>query len=260
MKITTNEIHLWYAHDEEICDSNLLAQYQNFLSNEERMQQKRFYFARDRHQYLITRALLRSVLSLYVSSISPEAWQFKKNSYSKPYIENFPLPFAINFNLSHTEKMIVLAITPDRDIGVDVEFLLRRSITLDIAKRYFSEVEFQDLSALPIEQQKKRFFDLWTLKEAYIKACGMGLAIPLDHFSYSFPRSGEIQISFDSNRDDHPEYWSLWQIKPNDTHIVSLAVQGAHSSKHYSIFMREIVPLKSIKEVNYPIIAQSRTC
>lgn len=259
MKIATNEVHLWYARDEEITDNDLLTEYCNLLSEEERIQQQRFYFQRHRHQYLVTRALVRYVLSLYVDAISPDRWIFGKNEYNKPYIKNNSLQLPLNFNLSHTEKMIVLAVALENNIGVDVEFMLRRTAHLDIAERYFSKSEFQELRTLPIEQQKERFFDLWTLKEAYIKACGMGLAIPLDHFSYSFPGAGEVQILFDPNRDDHPRYWGFWQIKPNKTHVASLAVQSTNAASQHYISMREIVPLKSIKKVDYPIAIQSQT-
>lgn len=257
MKIKENEVHLWYVRDDKINDNDLLVKYHGFLSEEERVQQKRFHFEKHRHQYLVTRALVRSVLSLYVDAIPPEAWQFEKNNYNKPYIKNFPLPFTLNFNLSHTEKMVVLAVALNRDIGVDVEFLERQNTGLDIAKRYFSKTEFQDLCAAPIEQQKSRFFDLWTLKEAYIKACGMGLAIPLDHFSYSFPRRGKVQISFDPRRGDYPQHWRLWQIKPNETHIVGLAIHAPGIEEQYRLSMREIVPLQSMQEVDYSITARS---
>lgn len=258
MNISTNEVHLWYARDEEINDNYLLVQYYNFLSKEERIQQRRFYLKKHRHQYLITRALLRSVLSLYVGTIAPNAWQFDLNKYNKPYIKNFPFPFALNFNLSHTEKMVVLAVTMNRDIGVDVEFLLRRNLDLDIAKKYFSKIESKNLFAVPIGQQKSHFFYLWTLKEAYIKACGKGLTIPLNSFYYSFPDPGNVQISFDHNLNDQARYWRIWQIKPNETHIIGLATHSIDIDEHYCISMREIVPLKSIKEVNYPIITQSQ--
>lgn len=259
MKIRKNEVHLWYARDEQINDKDLLAKYHELLNDEERAQQKRFHFKKHQHQYLITRALVRSVLSLYVHTIPPKAWEFGKNQYNKPYIKNSPLPFSLSFNLSHTEKMVILAVTLDRNIGVDIEFLSRRNTGLDIAKRFFSEPEFQELCALPVEQQERRFFDLWTLKEAYIKACGMGLAIPLNHFSYSFPRPGEVQISFDPNRDDHPQHWHVWQIKPNETHIVGLAIHAPGIEEQYCILMREITPLQSMEEARYPVITRSGT-
>lgn len=258
IEIKENEIHLWYAHDEDIRDSNLLAEYLTLLSHEEHIQQQRFHFEKHRHQYLITRALLRSVLSLYINAIPPKAWKFKKNQYNKPYIANPQLPMALNFNLSHTEKMVVLAVTRDRDIGVDIEYLPRANVGLDIAMRYFSETEFQELCALPPESQKRRFFDLWTLKEAYIKARGMGLAIPLDQFSYSFPQPGEIQISFSQSLQDNSGSWRLWQFIPDETHIMGLALHTADTALQYIITTWKTVPLKDFEQISLPAINESR--
>lgn len=253
MNISAHEIHLWYVHDQNIHDSHLLSEYYNFLNREERLQQKRFYFEKDRHQYLITRALVRSVLSLYVNQISPEKWKFKKNAYGKPFISNNSLLIPLRFNLSHTDNLVVMAVTLDREIGVDVEYLPRLGKTLEIASHFFSPIEVEHLLALPPEKQKSRFFDLWTLKEAYIKACGMGLSIPLDHFSYSFSQQGKIEIHFEPERDDQPKYWQFWQINPNESHKISMAIKGNITNGSYSISMRKIIPLDKIVEVNYPI-------
>lgn len=259
MEINENEIHLWYVHDEDIRDNDLLTEYLALLNHEEHIQQQRFHFEKHRHQYLITRALVRSVLSLYIDTIPPKAWKFEKNRYNKPYIANPQLPMALNFNLSHTEKMVVLAVTRDRDIGVDIEYLPRENVGLDIAMRYFSETEFQELSALPVESQKRRFLDLWTLKEAYIKARGMGLAIPMDQLSYSFPQPDEIQISFSQSLHDSPRNWRLWQFIPDETHIVGLALRTADMVSQYIITTWKTVPLKDIEQVSLPAINRSRT-
>lgn len=252
-----NQIHLWFARDEEITDDRLLSEYHALLSDEESQQWQRFYFEKHRHQYLITRALVRAVFSLYVNEIPPDAWRFGRTEYNKPYIQNRPLPFNLQFNLSHTKRMIVLAVTADDDIGVDVECCTRRNAGLELAQKYFSQVELRDLHALRPARQKARFFDLWTLKEAYIKARGMGLTIPLNHFNYRFPEPGTVQMSFESPLNDQPQRWSLWQIKPSETHIVGLAVRRCHSAVPCRISMREIVPLQSIKEVNHPVVARS---
>ena len=257
MIISSQEIHLWYAFDEQIDDTPLLSRYHSLLAEEESAQQKRFYFEKHRHQYLITRALIRTVLSLYENEIAPEKWQFTKNKYGKPSISNEVLKRAYYFNLSHTDKLVVLAVTLDQEIGVDVEYLLRPGKSVEIAESFFSPSEVQELLALPLEKQKDRFFDLWTLKEAYIKACGMGLSIPLDHFSYSFPQQGEISISFENGRQDQPEYWQLWQIRPSDNHKVAMAIKGNTIHDFYSISMRKIIPLGDIIEVNYPIVRKT---
>lgn len=253
MILSADEIHLWYVHDSAIHNSHLLSQYYALLSQEERLQHKRFYFDKDRHQYLITRALLRSVLSLYVNAIPPEKWRFEKNAYGKPAISKSLCSSPLCFNLSHTHNLVVMAVTLEHEIGVDVEYLPRLGKLLELASHFFSAVEVEQLLALPAEQQRDRFFDLWTLKEAYIKACGMGLSIPLDHFSFTFSEQGEIEINFGPERNDHPQYWRFWQIHPNETHKVSMALKGETTHGSYSISMRKMIPFDKIEEVNYPI-------
>lgn len=253
MIILPNEIHLWYASDDEIHDPRLLSRYFDLLSNEESAQQKRFHFDKHRHQYLITRAMVRSVLSLYANEISPENWEFTKNEYGKPSISNKSLRIPLRFNISHTDKLVILAIKLDQEVGVDVEYLPRVRNMVDIASHFFSISETKDLHGLPIEKQANRIFDLWTLKEAYVKACGMGLSIPLDHFSYSFSQQGKISIDFEAERNDHPEYWQFWQVHPNNTHKISMAVKSDKLNTDYTVSMRNIVPLSKIIDVNYPI-------
>lgn len=257
IEISPGEVHIWYARDEEISEHGLLAGYLELLSEEERAQQRRFFFPKHRHQYLITRVLVRCVLSLYVDAVPPQAWQFGKTRHNKPYIASPSLPLSLNFNLSHTEKLIVLAVVLDGDIGVDAEFLAGRNAGLDIAQKYFTPGEVRDLLAVPVEQRQNRFFDLWTLKEAYIKACGLGLAVPLDHFGYSFSEPGKVRISFDPIRNDDPRYWNLWQIKPSAMHTLGLAVHSKNAGSDYLVSMHETVPLRSIRQVHYPIISKS---
>lgn len=259
MKISESEIHLWFVHNEQITDEVLLERYLTLLSRSELAQHKRFYFDKHKRQYLVTRALVRTVLSLYVDNISPDKWQFGKNAYNKPYICNHSLPFDLRFNISHTDKMIVLAVVLDSDIGVDVEYLPRRSTGLEIAKRYFSDIEFQHLSAIPVDQQSVRFLDLWTLKEAYIKARGMGLSMSLNHFSFIFPAPGKIELSFNPDCSDDPRNWSVWQIKPGNTHVAGLAFRNPEMNKHHHIRMYNAVPLTSVEPANYSVTAQSRT-
>lgn len=253
MMISTGDVHVWCAYCDNITDPLLLSRYHGVLNDNERSQQTRFYFDKHRHQYLVTRALVRSVLSLYANSITPQQWQFKKNGYGKPYIGNSDLPIPLRFNLSHTDELIVMAVTLDQEIGIDVEYLPRLGQMLDIANRFFSPIEVKQLHSLPEEEKINRFFDLWTLKEAYIKACGMGLSIPLDHFSYSFSSQGKISIEFAPERNDLPELWQFWQIRPSDSHKISVAIKGDKIKPAYSLTLREIVPLAEIKEVNYPI-------
>jgi 4'-phosphopantetheinyl transferase len=257
MIITSRQIDLWFAYDEDITHPTLLTRYYALLNEEERSRQKRFHSKKHRHQYLITRTLIRTVLSLYEDKISPEKWKFTKNKYGKPRISNSPLTSPLFFNVSHTDKLVVLAVTAGKEVGVDAEYMHRPGKTFELAENFFSPIETQQLYSLPPENQKKRFFDLWTLKEAYIKACGMGLYIPLNHFYFFFSPQGEIKISFEPERDDQPRHWQFWLIHPNDDYKVSVALKNDEKIVSYSIVMRKIIPLLKIKRVNYPIVKKS---
>lgn len=252
--ISENEIHLWVVRDEEISDLQLLELYHGFLSKKESEQQKRFYFEKHRHQYLVTRALVRSVLSMYSSQLQPHQWQFDKNAYGKPSIAN-PGYDHLKFNLSHTENMVVLAIANSIELGVDVEWILRDNDILSIPDRFFSPQEVSQLQATDEADKRSRFFDFWTLKEAYIKACGKGLSIPLDKFSYIFTQSGDLSIEFAEDYDDSPRGWRFWQIIPNDTHKIALAVKNPEFTDDYILSINNITPQQSYTAARFSFSA-----
>jgi 4'-phosphopantetheinyl transferase len=223
LNLSADEVHLWLAFPEQITDSFLLQKYDQLMNEEETNQQHLFHFEHHRHDYLVTRALVRSVLSRY-ALVSPEQWQFSKNDYGKPEIlhsKNIP---KIRFNLSHTKGLIACAVTLEKDIGVDVESITRKEGNLKLADRFFSHQESQALRLVQPDQQKERFFDYWTLKEAFIKACGKGLSIPLDQFSFYLSDSPSLRISFEKEFKSNPKCWKFYQLKPTEQHTVAIAI------------------------------------
>jgi len=165
-------IHLWCVDDQCIVDETLLDNYRQCLSVAEKEQYERFANHSQKHQYLVTRALVRSVFSLYVPKIHPKHWVFDKNQYGKPFITHEDLPSTFSFNISHSKQAIVLAVGFDLDIGVDVEWTKRSGFSLQFAEHYFARNEISEFKKLDEHKQQDRIFDLWTLKEAYIKARG----------------------------------------------------------------------------------------
>ena len=230
LTLNANDIHLWVCHPEQIQDQQLLSAYAKLLTPEETTKQQRYKFAKDRHSALITRAFVRDLLSCY-ANIRPEDWRFVKGEKDKPEIVKPPLP--LRFNLSHTDGLIACAVMLDHDIGVDVENIERNNDVLAIADRYFSPVETRELFSLPEAQQRSRFFDYWTLKESYIKAWGLGLAIPLDDFSFHIgtqtlpAMNQDIRLSFAPHRVDYPEIWRSWLLYPSQKHRMALSVRQA---------------------------------
>ncbi|MBF0118094.1 MAG: 4'-phosphopantetheinyl transferase superfamily protein [Desulfobacterales bacterium] len=234
--IKNDEIHLWLSYPNEIQDLFLLKNYEKLMTEEERIQHKKFHFPKHRHQYLVSRALMRTILSQY-TNIKPEDLSFIKNKYGKPEISQ-----DIRFNLSHTDDLIALGIVLKQDIGVDVENINRQGNFLEISDRFFSKIEVQNLNNLPLEKRLIRFFDYWTLKESYIKAKGMGLSIPLEQFSFHISENMTIQISFDKILTDNPSNWKFWLMSPSQIHKLAVAIYNL-SNINYNIISKKVVPL-----------------
>ncbi|WP_437766356.1 4'-phosphopantetheinyl transferase superfamily protein [Sorangium sp. So ce281] len=234
--------HLWYVFCDSARDEALLEAYHRLMAPDEAAQQARFLFAENRHEYLLTRALVRTVLSKY-ADVAPEAWSFVRNEFGRPQIAGPPGVPPIRFNLSNTRGLIACLVALDRDVGVDVEDTERASGAVDIADRFFSPGEVRALRALPPERQRARFFEYWTLKESYIKARGMGLAIPLDQFSFHLDDGPAIGISFDPRLGDDRSAWQFALYQPSARHTMAAAIRSG-GGPPLSIELRETVPLR----------------
>lgn len=235
-------IHLWCAFPDDIIAPRLLADYEALLSADERQRWQRFHFAQHRHHYLVTRALVRSTLSRYIAN-DPKDWRFSLNRYGKPEIILKPGDPPIRFNLSHTDGLVLCGIVLNDDIGVDAESRHRKSVPLEVAERYFSRQEAQELRRLPQDEQQQRFFAYWTLKEAYIKARGMGLSLPLDRFTFHIETDNSARISFDPELQDDPAQWRFWRLQPSNNHLAAVAVK-AGAQHDYRLLLKTVVPLK----------------
>lgn len=242
--LTADAIDVWLAYYDEIADERLHAAYRELLDGAEKEQEPRFYFERDRHRYLITRALVRTVLSRYIA-VEPVDWVFFTNQYGRPEVVNAQGRNAqLTFNVSHTHSVIVLAVARGRAVGVDVENVRAREVSIDIADRYFAPPEVSALATVPTHQQQYRFFEYWTFKEAYIKARGMGLSLPLDKFSFHYGDEQAVEIAIDSDLADDASRWQFWQFRPRHEYLVAICAErtGTRSPK---LTMRQAVPLHS---------------
>jgi 4'-phosphopantetheinyl transferase len=201
-----------------------LDSYKALLSKDEHERMARLVFDRDQRAFVITRAHVRTMLSRY-AAVAPPDWRFIENVHGRPEILDRPAGTPdLRFNISHTDGLIACAVTIGREVGVDVEHI-GRHLTHDIAGRFFAPNEVADLRSLPLQDQERVFFDYWTLKEAYIKARGFGLALPLGEFAFKLNPPHPPAITFLPSLDDDPSTWQFMQDWPTPQHRLGLAVR-----------------------------------
>lgn len=196
------------------------------LSPQEQLIAQRFVFDKDRHLYCMAHALLRRVLARH-TQLDPDAIWFEQGPHGKPELSraHHPLLTQLRFNLSHSQDVAACAVTSCFDVGIDVEDP-QRGAPLDVADRFFSPSEVRELRSLPSESQPDRFFEYWTLKESYIKAKGLGLALPLDGFSFSLSTQQPIAISFTHAIADTPSDWHFRTWLHRRRYRVSVGIQS----------------------------------
>ena len=241
LDLDSGQIHLWLAFLDEIRDAALLRRYDRLLSPDEREQRHRFHFEIDRHRYLVTRALARTMLSQY-TTLAPEDLKFSSNAYGKPAIANADSSARhLSFNISHTKSLALLGVTSGVLLGVDVENCRSREPPLEIAHRFFALEEVAELQALPREKQSDRFFEYWTLKESYIKARGMGLSLPLSWFSFHFPDERTVGVSMRPELHDRSSRWRFSAVQADGIYLLAVCAEAAESSPQ--LVIRKVIPL-----------------
>lgn len=175
-----NDVHIWLA-DLEI-PAEKLEEFRQILSSDESTRAGRFHFEKDRKKFTIARGALRLILGRYLN-IPGKDIHFSNTQYRRPYITEKHNRTLINFNLSHSNALAIYAVTKGRDIGIDIEYMRPMNDAAGIVKRFFSAKEISLFNSAPDDAKTRAFFTLWTRKEAYIKALGMGLNMPLNQFT-----------------------------------------------------------------------------
>ncbi len=251
--LTNHEVHLWICDVAKITDTVLLQAYEATLDRREHTRMQRFLFEKDRHLFLVSHAMLRTVLSKYAAP-APSDWRFDTNTFGKPAIATGLNPDNIQFNLSHTNGIAVCAITLNDTVGVDVEQHARENKLLDIADRFFSKQETTELHTHPLTERKKRFFDYWTLKESYIKARGKGLSIPLDSFSFFLHDDQPIEMMLHHNGQHDPATdWFFWLLERNANETIAVCRYMTDTGEKPLLSIMETIPLYSHSNADYKI-------
>jgi 4'-phosphopantetheinyl transferase len=221
----THAAWVWYAHPEQILASTARAPLLELLSEDERSRHARFRFEHDRDQFLVAHALTRCVLS-ELAGITPSELEFSVGEHGRPELAGPGCALAWRFNLSHTRGLVACGVALGSDIGVDAEYIDREVALLGVAKHVFSEREIAGLESLSGAEQRLRFFELWTLKEAYVKAIGKGLAAPLKSISFAPEQLDPVPVHFDSAASDDPSAWCFRRYATSPSHRLAVAVRA----------------------------------
>ena len=233
-------VKVWTVRQDAPEVQTRLPSYATLLAPDEQQRAGRFLQGADRDRFVIGRALARTMLSQF-AEVRPTDWPLSIDDRGRPHLASRPADAPdLRFNLSHTPGLVACAVTVGREVGVDVEHIGRVLVHDTIPERFFSAREVSDLRARPDEQQRVMFFDYWTLKESYIKARGLGLALPLGQFSFVFTPGEAPIIQFAPELHDDPSSWQFAQFWPTAEHRMAVAVR--RSGADLQIDVSDIVP------------------
>jgi len=219
----SHEAHVWAVRPESIQNRTTLDVCMDLLSDREREQCRRFRFPDDGHHYLVSHALVRNVLSKY-ADISPRDWVFSQAEHGRPEVANPGLP-PIRFNLSHTKGLAACIVTLSHDCGIDVEKICDRHNPAGVAKRMFAKDEYEHMQRLSGHEQLEYFFTRWTLREAYVKARGIGISFPTHKLNFTIESDGDIKIDFDPDIQDDGRDWQFQLLPLSTGHVTAVGIR-----------------------------------
>jgi 4'-phosphopantetheinyl transferase len=217
-------VDVWLARTEALLEPGSERVCRGLLSGPELAHCGAFQREDDRRRALLARGLLRETLSRY-APVAPESWEFRSGAHGKPEIA-LPAQPRLRFNLSHAGGLVACAVTLDHDIGVDLEDTTRACDPLELGERVFTDEENRGLRGLTGRARQWRFFELWTLKEAWLKARGSGFALAPRSVSFDLGDPERIQARFERSAQDDPADWWFALFEPEPGQVLALATRN----------------------------------
>lgn len=214
------EVHVWRVPLDPL--EGEVARLRALLSPDETARADRFHFDRHRRRYVVGRGALRRLLGAYLGR-RPESLVFEYGAREKPRLADRGAA-ALEFNLSNSEELALIAVTPAIELGVDLEALRPMEDALAISERFFSAPERAALAACPPAERDAAFFRCWTRKEAYVKAVGDGIALGLDRFDVSLEPGGAARFLALEGDPARAAEWSLTHLEPGPGYVGALAL------------------------------------
>lgn len=223
LRLPCSEVHVWRVNLDQ--PRERVRQLSRVLSEGERARTRRFFFERDRNRFVVCRSALRELISRYLD-IAPSQPQFGCGRYGKPRLMTEFGGARLRFNLSHSGALALLAFTELGEIGIDVEQIHTDIPYEEIVAYAFSPRENVALSVLPENMRRRAFFAGWTCKEAYAKATGRGLSLPLGRLDISLPPGGRTEPMLVEGDARETHRWSLQGLDLGGEYAAAVVVEG----------------------------------
>lgn len=205
LHINQEEVHIWKCN--VLQNTSELDSYWRILTKDEIIKANNFHFEKDKVNYILARGILRNILAFY-TKIQPEDIKFCFNKFGKPYLNSAQNVQNLKFNISHSHNNAVYIFTKNIDIGVDIEFSQNIPDLEQVAKLFLSNYEYQYLQNLSNSERHNYFYKIWTLKEAFVKATGLGLSYDLRNVRIEFFQNNNYKIILE-NENKNLDSWTL---------------------------------------------------
>lgn len=215
LTLLQNDVHVWRINLDP--PEAQLQHLTETLSSDELSRAKRFYKEQHRHRFIAGRGILRTILGRYLG-VEPQQLQFSYQPLGKPVLADNFSDSGLWFNLTHSQGLALCAVSRDRPVGIDLEYIRPISDVLNLAKRYFSSGEYAVMRSLPPHQMQEVFFRYWTCKEAYLKATGAGIS-QLEQIEVLLTPEEPAKLKID-------QQWSLFELVPVKNSVAAVAVEG----------------------------------
>jgi len=222
-RLAPGEVHVWRAS--LAAGAGELARLHELLSDEERARAARFRYDVHRERFIAGRGTQRLLLARYLG-VHPAAIRYRHAAHGKPALDGPGAESGVRFNVSNAEDGLLVALVLEREVGVDLEPVHRVVDRDAVARRFFSVPENQVYDTIAEEQRDVAFFTCWTRKEAYIKAVGDGLSMPLDCFDVTLRPGEPARLLATRGDPSQAERWTLREIDPGPGWLGALVVEG----------------------------------
>lgn len=224
--LTGARVDVWIARPELACEPAELERLLALLSEDERARVASFTRESSRREHLVARAQLRCALSRY-ADVPPSAWRFCVGAHGRPRLAPVQHDLDLRFSVSHTTGLVACAVTVGHDLGVDVEHAQPRVSPLALAERFFTASEAEDIRMRSPAERIDRFVRYWTLKEAALKASGVGLGGSLAARAFRLAEHAPDEGGDKNCRAvecDVDDGWRFWQWRPTSEHWLAIAL------------------------------------